>query len=109
MAQGIFIGNPGKLVRMDDHVRPRAYDRHVAHQYVEKLGQFVKAGFAQKCADAGYTFIIVHGRHFIGLCTDAHASEFITFEKTSVFPGSQLDKEYRSFGFKPDQYGKYRA
>lgn len=66
----------------------RAYDRHVAFQDIQELGEFVHTNGADKAADGGDAGIVLAGgesRHAVFFSIHAHTAEFVDREYLPVF------------------------
>ena len=86
-------------------MRPRADDRHVAHQHVEDLRQLVDAGAADEGADAGDAVIIARGRTVAVVIEpfDAHRAELVHVEELVAASQASLDEQHRAAVLELDQ------
>ena len=73
-------------------LRPRADYRHVALQYVEEFGEFIKAGGTQKLAVCGKTHVV---RKQLAVCIllVCHGAELDELEYLFVLAGTGLREE----------------
>ena len=96
-AQALPYGMAPALVGGHEHhiaheLRPRADYRHVALQYVEEFGEFVKASAAQELAVRGKAHVI--GQQFSRSVTRiSHGAELDEPEYLFVFAGAGLREE----------------
>jgi hypothetical protein len=70
-----------------------AYYRHVAHQYVDELREFVDAAFTQEVAEARFAGIVQGGLQGVALRVHLHGAELVAPEFPSVFSTALLLEE----------------
>ena len=88
---------------MVEHMGARAYDAHIAEQYVEELRSFIKVREAQEFAEFSDAVVVDGNLPDIGLVIDKHGAELIAIELNAHVTGALLDEEYRAFGCELDQ------
>lgn len=70
-----------------------AYYRHVAHQYVDELREFIDAAFTQEVAEARFAGIVQGGLQGVALRVHLHGAELVAPEFPSVFSTALLLEE----------------
>lgn len=78
---------------MFQHVGAGAYYRHVAHQHVDELREFVDAAFTQEVAEARFAGIVQGGLQGVALRVHLHGAELVAPEFPSVFSTALLLEE----------------
>jgi len=88
----------GVVACVVEHVRPWAYDAHIAEQYVEELWCFIKVREAQEFAELSNAVVVNGDLLDICLVIDKHCTKLIAVELNAHVAGALLYEKYRAFG-----------
>ena len=80
---------------MEQHVRARPYEAHVAFEHVDELRQLVDVGFTHQVAEFEFARVVLGGLYAVAVFVDVHASELQAIELFSVQSVPLLFKENR--------------
>src|SRR5258705_10497833 len=84
-------------------MRPRANDRHFAHQYIHQLGELVDIRPPQNTANARHARIVLDSLREVAAIFDRrHRSELKDLDDFIVVPMPGLTEEYGTARIKPD-------
>ena len=93
MAHHILIDEGTVLLGVQQHMRTRSYNAHVALQHIEELWELVDIGLAHELPKRELARVVLRGLQHVGLFVDVHGTELITIEIASVQSGALLHKE----------------
>ena len=88
-----FINHLGIFLCMFQHMGARTNNRHITHQYINKLRQFINTRFTNKLTYTCFTRIICCSLKNITLCIYSHRTKFVTPKFTTVFTTTFLFKK----------------
>lgn len=97
MAYHVVVYQLGVFFGMLNHVRTRAYQRHVAQEYVDELGEFVDVGLAHEISELRLARIVLGSLYLVGILVYLHAAKLEAPEFFSVDTVAFLFEENRSW------------
>ena len=95
MAHHVTADQARVFLRMEQHVRARPYEAHVAFEHIDELRQLVDVGFTHQVAEFEFARVVLGGLYAVAVFVDVHASELQAIELFSVQSVPLLFKENR--------------
>ncbi len=103
MAIGVIFEHSAELFVVDESVRSRADNRHLALEHVPELRQFVDAGASQEAADAGDAFVADRDlADVLVSLADGECAQLENLDDLTVQAAAALPVDDRSVAFELD-------
>src|SRR6185312_1410706 len=99
VADHVAIDQLAVQLVVDDGMRPRPHQAHLALKHIEELRQLIERGLAQERADAGHPRIaLARLRHHGAIFAHSHGAEFVDQYLLAIQSIPPLPEERRATG-----------